>query len=52
MASTHGAELFLDLDPNVKDPFGFPVTRITAEFKVIEKKIAAFMQDKMEQCRW
>ena len=40
---------YLDLDPNVKDPFGLPVTRITAEFKDNEKKIAAFMQDKMEQ---
>jgi gluconate 2-dehydrogenase alpha chain len=40
---------YLDLDPNVKDPFGLPVTRITAEFKDNENKIAAFMQDKMEQ---
>src|SRR5688572_10544052 len=40
---------YLDLDPSVKDPFGLPVTRITAEFKDNEKKIAAFMQDKMEQ---
>lgn len=39
----------LDLDPVVKDPLGFPVCRITAEFKENERKIAAFTQDKMEQ---
>ncbi len=37
----------LDLDPSVKDPLGFPVCRITAEYKDNEKKIAAFIQDKM-----
>jgi gluconate 2-dehydrogenase alpha chain len=41
---------YLDLDPVVKDPLGFPVCRITAEFKDNERKIAAFTQDKME--RW
>lgn len=40
---------YLDLDPAVKDPFGVPVTRITAEFKDNEKKIALFMHEKMEQ---
>jgi gluconate 2-dehydrogenase alpha chain len=40
---------FLDLDPTVKDPLGFPVIRITAEYKDNERKIAAFTQDKMEQ---
>jgi gluconate 2-dehydrogenase alpha chain len=40
---------YLDLDPEVKDPLGFPVIRITAEFKENEKKIAAFTQEKMEQ---
>jgi len=40
---------YLDLDPTVKDPLGFPVCRITAEFKDNERKIAAFTQDKMEQ---
>jgi len=40
---------YLDLDPTEKDPLGFPVIRITAEFKDNEKKIAAFIQDKMEQ---
>jgi len=39
----------LDLDPAVKDPLGFPVVRITAEFKDNELKIGAFTQDKMEQ---
>jgi gluconate 2-dehydrogenase alpha chain len=39
----------LDLDPAVKDPLGFPVCRITAEFKDNERKIAAFTQAKMEQ---
>ena len=40
---------YLDLDPTVKDPLGFPVFRITAEYKENERKIAAFTQDKMEQ---
>jgi len=40
---------YLDLDPTTKDPLGFPVCRITAEFKENERKIAAFTQDKMEQ---
>ena len=39
----------LDLDPFVKDALGFPVIRITAEYKDNERKIGAFMQDKMEQ---
>ena len=39
----------LDLDPTVKDPLGFPVIRITAEYKDNERKLGAFMQDKMEQ---
>jgi gluconate 2-dehydrogenase alpha chain len=40
----------LDLDPTVKDPLGYPVIRITAEYKDNDKKLGAFMQDKME--RW
>ncbi len=40
---------FLDLDPVVKDPLGFPVTRITARYRDNEKRIAAFSQEKMEQ---
>ncbi len=38
---------YLDLDPTVKDPLGFPVCRITAEFKDNDKKVSAFIQDKM-----
>jgi gluconate 2-dehydrogenase alpha chain len=40
---------YLDLDPVVKDPFGRPVVRITGEYKENERKVAAFVQDKMEQ---
>ena len=40
---------YLDLDPVVKDPFGVPVVRITADYKDNEKKIAAFTQGKMVQ---
>jgi gluconate 2-dehydrogenase alpha chain len=40
----------LDLDPTVKDSLGFPVCRITADFKDNEKRVGAFMQDKMT--RW
>ena len=40
---------YLDLHPTVKDPLGFPVCRITADFKDNDKKLAAFVQDKMEQ---
>src|SRR4030095_8122084 len=40
---------FLDLDPVVKDPLGYPVCRVTAEFKENERRIAAYTQDKMEQ---
>jgi gluconate 2-dehydrogenase alpha chain len=40
---------FLDLDPEVKDPLGFPVCRITFEFKENERRIAAFIQDKMAE---
>ena len=39
----------LDLDPTVKDRLGHPVIRITADFKDNDKKIGAFMQDKMTQ---
>ena len=41
---------YLDLHPTVKDPLGFPVCRITADFKDNERNVAAFMQDKM--VRW
>lgn len=40
---------YLDLDPVVKDPLGFPVTRITAHYRDNEKRIAAYSQEKMEQ---
>jgi gluconate 2-dehydrogenase alpha chain len=40
---------YLDLDPTVKDALGQPVCRITADFKENERKVGAFMQDKMEQ---
>ena len=38
---------YLDLDPVVKDPLGFPVCRITADYKDNERKLALFVQDKM-----
>ena len=40
---------YLDLDPTVKDALGFPVCRITADYKENEHKIANFIQEKMEQ---
>jgi gluconate 2-dehydrogenase alpha chain len=40
---------YLDLDPRVSDALGFPVIRITGEFKENEQRVAAFMQDKAEQ---
>jgi gluconate 2-dehydrogenase alpha chain len=40
---------YLDLDPTVKDALGQPVCRITADFKENERKLGAFMQDKMAQ---
>ena len=38
----------LDLDPVVKDPLGVPVCRITADYRDNERKIAEFIQEKME----
>lgn len=38
---------YLDLDPVEKDPLGFPVIRITADYKDNERKLGAFMQEKM-----
>jgi gluconate 2-dehydrogenase alpha chain len=40
---------YLDLDPVVKDPLGFPVTRITADYKDNERRMGPFIQDKMAQ---
>jgi len=39
----------LDLDPEVKDPLGFPVCRITADYRDNERRINTFVQDRMEQ---
>ena len=36
------------LDPQVTDPLGLPVIRITGQFKENERAIAAFTQDKAE----
>ena len=41
---------YLDLHPTVKDPLGFPVVRITADHKDNERRVAEFIQEKME--RW
>jgi gluconate 2-dehydrogenase alpha chain len=38
---------YLDLDPTVKDPLGFPVCRITADYKENERRLSTFIQDKM-----
>jgi gluconate 2-dehydrogenase alpha chain len=39
---------YLDLDPVAKDPLGLPVCRITADYKENERRIATFIQGKME----
>ncbi len=41
---------YLDLDPQVKDPLGFPVIRITADYRDNERRLNDFIQDRME--RW
>jgi gluconate 2-dehydrogenase alpha chain len=38
---------YLDLDPAVKDPLGYPVIRITADYKANDRRLAAFIQDRM-----
>ena len=38
---------YLDLDPNVTDPYGDPVCRITADFKDNEVRLKEFAQDRM-----
>jgi gluconate 2-dehydrogenase alpha chain len=43
------AENYLDLHPSVKDPLGDRVCRVTADHKDNERRIASFIQDKMEQ---
>lgn len=40
---------FLDLDPAVTDPLGFPVIRITGSYRENELAIAEFSQDRMEE---
>jgi gluconate 2-dehydrogenase alpha chain len=40
-------ENYLDLDPNVNDPLGYPVCRITADYQENERKLTTFVQDKM-----
>jgi gluconate 2-dehydrogenase alpha chain len=40
---------YLDLHPTVKDPLGYPVCRITADYKDNERRVAGHVQDKMEQ---
>ena len=40
---------YLDLHPTVTDPLGYPVCRITAGYKDNERKLSAFVQDKMVQ---
>ena len=40
---------YLDLDPVVKDPLGFPVCRITPTSRTTSASSATFIQDKMEQ---
>jgi gluconate 2-dehydrogenase alpha chain len=40
---------YMDLDPEVKDPLGFPVLRVTASYGDNERAIAAFTQDRMEE---
>jgi gluconate 2-dehydrogenase alpha chain len=40
---------YLDLDPVVKDPLGAPVCRITGDYKDNERRVSAFVQDKMEE---
>ena len=43
------ADNYLDLHPTVKDPLGYRVCRVTADHKDNERRIASFIQDKMEQ---
>ena len=40
---------YCDLDPVEKDALGFPVLRVTAQYKDNERAIAAFTQDRMEE---
>ncbi|HTA71536.1 MAG TPA: GMC family oxidoreductase [Bryobacteraceae bacterium] len=42
-------DIFLDLDPAIRDPLGDPVCRITNSFKENEARAAEFGQKKMEE---
>jgi gluconate 2-dehydrogenase alpha chain len=42
-------DIFLDLDPAVRDPLGDPICRITNGFKENESRAAEFGQKKMEE---
>jgi gluconate 2-dehydrogenase alpha chain len=39
----------LDLDPNVRDPLGFGVIRITAAFRENERRMSPFLVDRMRE---
>jgi gluconate 2-dehydrogenase alpha chain len=43
------ADVFLDLDPTVKDPLGVPVIRVTLDAKENEIKAARFMDAKLAE---
>jgi hypothetical protein len=38
-----------DFEPTMQDLLGFPVCRITADFKANDKQTGAFIQDKLAQ---
>jgi len=40
---------FLDLDPTVQDPLGYPVCRVTVGLKENERRAVRFVQEKAEQ---
>jgi gluconate 2-dehydrogenase alpha chain len=40
---------YLDLDPVEKDPLGFPVIRITADYHDNERRLGAFIQEKVAE---
>ncbi len=40
---------FCDLDPEVTDALGFPVLRVTGQYKQNEQAIASYTQDRMEE---
>jgi gluconate 2-dehydrogenase alpha chain len=40
---------YLDLDPSVRDPLGFPVIRITASYRDNERRMSLALAEKMRQ---